>query len=186
DGGARADEPEERAVASVSWNSGVIDPAKCAVVTAKPVLHPEFLPVVEVADVGFEATIKILLMNAFRPAASKFLRHAAAGKGQPWSIKPYTQLVLSGHPDHDRGGVHDLAEPRIQSAGRLGRHFHHGILSTGNQSLPSAARCAPHSIGFDHPNTTNTPRRSTIAPTILHLCRGAMARRELCRLGVKG
>src|SRR5262249_38683917 len=102
-----------RAVAGVSWHSGVIDPAMCAVVTAEPVLHPELLPGVEVAHVNFEATIKILSMNAFRPPISELLRHAATSKGQPRPIKPYTELVLSGHPDHDRRRVHDLAEPRI-------------------------------------------------------------------------
>src|SRR5215469_10138893 len=120
DVGAGADVPKERAVASVSWNSGVIDPAICAVVTAKPILHPEFLPGVEVPDVRFEAAIKILPMNSLRPAVSQLLRHAAASKSQPRPIEPDTEFLLSGHPDHDRRGIHDLTEPRIQSARGFG------------------------------------------------------------------
>src|SRR5215469_8783090 len=113
DVGAGADVPKKRAIASVSWDSRVINPAICAVTIAKSILHPECLPGVEVRDVRFQAPIKILSMNSLGPAVSQLLRHAAASESQPQPIEPDTAPIRSGDPNHDRRGVHNLAEARV-------------------------------------------------------------------------
>src|SRR6516165_3022211 len=90
-------------------------------VPSKPILHPEFLPGVEVIDVDFQAAIEVLTMNAFSPAVSQLLCHTATGEGQPWSIEPNAKFVSAGHPNHHRRRVHHLTEPRVQATRGLAR-----------------------------------------------------------------
>src|SRR6516165_3742519 len=103
---AGADITKKPAVAAVARNAGVVDPMICAVVPAKPVLHAKLFPSVKVADVGFQATVNIVSMNAFGPAVSQLLRHAASRVGEPWFVEPDAAFVLTGNPYHDRSGIH--------------------------------------------------------------------------------
>src|ERR1700751_4322926 len=118
-----ADVSKKRTVPGVARNSSVINPAIRAIMATQPIFHSEFLPGGKAADVGFKATIEILRMNALRPAVTEFLLHVTAGKSQPWPIEPDALLVWTGNPDHHRGGVHDLAEPRGKAARRFDRKF---------------------------------------------------------------
>src|ERR1700751_5500362 len=95
----RADVSKIRAISGVAWDSRVINPAIYAIMATEPILHPEFITGVEVAGVGFLATIEIPRMTAFRPAVAEFLLHAAACEIQPWPVEPDAQLVCAGHPD---------------------------------------------------------------------------------------
>jgi hypothetical protein len=88
-------------------------------------------------------------MNALQPAVADFLLYVAAGKIQPWAIKPDTLLVLVGHPNHHRGYIHDLAEARVKFVRKISWHSVTS-LEIANFERPSpisatrACRCHEH------------------------------------------
>src|SRR5262245_18591504 len=67
DVGARADIAKKCTVAGVAWNSGIVDPAIGPIVATEPIFHSKFIPCVKMASVDFQATTKVVMMNAFRP-----------------------------------------------------------------------------------------------------------------------
>src|SRR5215475_6089985 len=91
------------------------------IVPPEPILHPEFFPRLKVAVVDFQATAKIVRVNAFSPAVSQLLGHPSTRKDQPRSIKPDAPLVFARHPNHYGCGIHHLAKPLVESSGALNR-----------------------------------------------------------------
>src|SRR6185436_17711592 len=63
-----ADVAQECAIARISRNAGIINPTIGTIMTAEPIVHPEFFPSFKVSEIDFQATIKIVLVNTFGPA----------------------------------------------------------------------------------------------------------------------
>jgi hypothetical protein len=61
---ARADVTKERSITGISRTSGIIDPAICAIVSAKPVLHSEIFTDIKVAGVNLYAALKVVAMHS--------------------------------------------------------------------------------------------------------------------------
>jgi hypothetical protein len=62
---AGANVAKERTIRGNSRNSSIINPTKCAIVSAEPILHSEIFVGIKVARVNLYAALEIVAMHSF-------------------------------------------------------------------------------------------------------------------------
>src|SRR5262249_41358377 len=101
----RTDVPGKRSLYVISRDALVRYPSILAIVSPQAVLHNVWLPRVQCVGVNLPASFQIIFMQAFDPAVSKLLFHAASRKLQPWLVKERAKLVHASHPDKNGSSI---------------------------------------------------------------------------------
>jgi hypothetical protein len=79
----------------------------------QPVPHAERLAGAEGLQIGLQAQIAVVRVQAFGPAVAGLLIQGPAAKFQPGPVEIGTQGIRAGHPDHDGGGIRQQTEARF-------------------------------------------------------------------------
>ena len=108
--GAAADIAGELTVRSEARNAAAKNPPELPVGAPQTMFLLEGAAVVERGRVRIDAALEIVRMNRGGPAVAQLLLQSAAGEGEPAPVDERTALVGSGHPDHQRRGVGQVAE----------------------------------------------------------------------------
>ncbi|ARJ64648.1 hypothetical protein WV31_02655 [Magnetospirillum sp. ME-1] len=98
-----ADIPEKFAGLVLNWDSVIYDPTVFATGTLDAVFHVERLTKCEGIKINFQAAIKIIRMDTFRPSVPHLLLHCPAGIGEPCGVEPIAFGIETCTPDQNRG-----------------------------------------------------------------------------------
>ncbi len=116
-------------------NAPIEYPAIVAVTIAQAVLHFEWFAPAKVFQIVTQATIKVVPVNAFRPAIAKLLLEHAARKREPGLVEVVAPCVSTGAPNHHRRIVNQ--QPIFPA---LQHYWHRRRLRSRNPLRLSAVR----------------------------------------------
>ena len=110
---ARADVSKASAIWGEPWNPVVQDPAVFAVVPPQPVLHRKRRACVECRDIGLQASLQVIGVDALGPAVAHLLLDGPSSEVEPLLVEVIAELICVRAPDQDRGGIGQGAKPLL-------------------------------------------------------------------------
>src|SRR5271157_1298975 len=89
----RADVPGENAIWGEPWNPVVQDPAVFAVVPPQPVLHCKRSASLQCRDIGLQASLQVIGVDALGPALAQLLLDGPSSEVEPLLVKVIAPLI---------------------------------------------------------------------------------------------
>src|SRR5689334_24662884 len=88
----------------------IVKPVISSISMTQTIIHLEWAPCSEGAQVGIETAIIVFRMHSFSPTIPEFLFHRAPSEQQPGFVKVIAQCVKARHPNHYRGCISKISK----------------------------------------------------------------------------